>query len=244
MRPGRARRGRRPPDAARGAGARPPRTRARPPGAYRRKPPIRTTSRTRARPPGDGGRRPAARREGGAGREAGRSCARPSGAATGRRHGPPPPRLGEAGGILGGEGGRRPAPWRRPSPPSPRPSRACSPEPLAAVLAVVMLSSLVGALFGFWTNEASKGLPRGPAALRHLRDGGGRPRVPGGVRAPGGVHHRPDHLRVGRRGPPLGPRRAGQQPVRHQVVAELRGVPRGDGEVELGRPARSTAGST
>lgn len=58
--------------------------------------------------------------------------------------------------------------------------------------------------------------------------------MPGGVRAPGGLHHRADHpgVRAGRPHEPA--RRARPQPLRHEVVVGLRGLPRGGRQGELG----------
>ena len=58
--------------------------------------------------------------------------------------------------------------------------------------------------------------------------------MPGGVRAPGGLHHRADHpgVRPGRPHEPA--RRARPQPLRQEVVVGLRGLPRGGRQGELG----------
>ena len=93
-----------------------------------------------------------------------------------------------------------------------------------------------------------EGFARGAASVHDGGDGGGRARVPGGVRTSGGLHPRADHLRerAGRR--PLGPRRARQEPLRHQVVLLVPRVPQSRGQELLGderggrRPGRGRYG--
>ena len=79
-----------------------------------------------------------------------------------------------------------------------------------------------------------EGFARGAASVHDGGDGGGRARVPGGVRSSSGLHPRADHLRerAGRR--PLGPRRARQEPLRHQVVLLVPRVPRSRGQELMG----------
>ena len=84
--------------------------------------------------------------------------------------------------------------------------------------------------------RAGQGHDRGPSRLHHLRHGARGAGVPGGVRASRRLHHRAGHLRErpGRRHEPAG--HQGPQPLRHQVGIELRQLPGGRRQGELGHP--------